>query len=93
MTSNVSDSKRQDFLSLLNQAIQISTKKSVQEDNSGVYALAKKNLETLRESFLAGKVKSSEGGILGLSRNIGEFDEGELYNIAGKIDDYFSRNF
>lgn len=93
MTSNVSDQKRQELLSLLDQAIQISTKKSLQEDGSGMYGLAKKNLETLKESFLAGKIKSSQGGILGLSKNIGEFDEGELYDIAGKIDDYFSRNF
>jgi len=47
----------------------------------------------LRKSFLDGKISSSRGGNLGLTKNIGEWNDGELYKVANDIDKYFEKNF
>jgi hypothetical protein len=94
MTPNNLETKKSEFLALIDHAIEVArTQKADPEkvDIKDMYELSIKNLGTLRTSFLEGKIGPSNGGTLGLSKNIGEFDEGDLYQAAFKIDDFFSK--
>lgn len=54
------------------------------------YELAAKNLGEIKEGLLSGKIQRPSGGAtLGVGRNVGEFDEGELYRLGNKIDLFY----
>jgi hypothetical protein len=95
MNANNFEARKNEFLSLIDHAIELAkVQREIPKnaDLKDMYELAVNNLGRLKASFLEGKIGPSNGGTLGLSKNIGEFDEGELYKAAFKIDDYFSKN-
>jgi hypothetical protein len=83
--------KRNQLVKLVDEAISIAEsalrEKATKKDS---YGMAVSNLKELRENILNGKIGASNGATLGLSKNIGEVDNGSLADIAWKIDKFFS---
>jgi hypothetical protein len=81
----------QGFISLLDKAVDVAKReRSAMPHLRDSYDLAIKMLGATRENTITGKIsRPSNGATLGFSRNIGEFDDGELNRLAHEIDVYY----
>jgi hypothetical protein len=76
---------------MIDEAIQVARLELIRNPSlSKNYSMAVKNLSDIKKNLTTGVIPTPSGGAtLGLGRNIGEFDEGELYRLGNKIDHYY----
>jgi hypothetical protein len=89
------EKKIEQIITLIDKAIQIAENKKLYYEKTNNKALLEmveltnRNLREIKQGFVDGSLLHSEGGTLGLTRNIGEWCEDELFDAAHEIDQYF----
>ncbi|MFH1780582.1 MAG: hypothetical protein ABH841_01045 [Candidatus Nealsonbacteria bacterium] len=87
----------EEFIRLVDQAIEIAQKKHQELEKSKANVemqyfmiLTLRNLKKIKENAVSGQLHRPSGGAtLGLSYHIGEYFDDELYDIAWEIDGYY----